>query len=392
VYAARRLSDDTEWAVKIVRRELSAEHRMALRARAGQSGQVSHPGVLPVIEIGDRDGLTWLVMPRVYGLDLRRLLLVDGPLPPREAAELIGDVADAVTAVHDAGLVHRDIKPANVLVRTNTIRRGVVLTDLGIAAPLPGTEAGDSLFSVHTATGELDWADTKPGDDRVSPVPAGAGTLAYMPPEQWRGESTTIHGDVYSLGGTLYTALTGRRPFEQSTLAALAYAISTLEPPRPSEFGVPPAFDWVVATALAKNPAERFPDVPAFSAALRDAAAGRLPEKRGPWRGLRSRWLIGAGLVLMLGLLAAVLWWTNARPAARLAPTGSTAVVNVAVCAPDLTLWDRPGGGGHVVRTLTLGDRVAIDRGNDRNGWSYAVTSDGASGWVLNHFLEGSCH
>jgi serine/threonine protein kinase len=363
VHAARRLSDDTRWAVKLL---LDSEHGGLLRAEARKAGQVRHPGVLRIHEVGERDGLTWLVMPLIEGPDLSRL----GPLSPAEATDLICQVAEALSAVHAAGLLHRDVKPANILVEGGR----ALLADLGLAAPLPAEEV-DCLFSVQTGTADVDWTT---GNDEP---PAGVGTLAYMSPEQWRGEPATERSDIYALGGTLYTALTGKKPFNQSSLPALAYAVGSSQPPKPSTFGVPTAFDTVIATAMAKNPTDRYPTAAQFATALRNAAAGRSPVSRP-----RRRWLWTAA-VAVVALLAAggILLWS---PAGR--TTGTENVTRV-VCARTMTLRDHPGTGGRTLRVLPHGEQVTIDRSQDQGAWSFARVGNGQTGWVLNQFLRASC-
>jgi serine/threonine protein kinase len=369
VYAARREADDAEVAVKVLRPDLGAAHRDLLRTEARRAARVQHPGVLPVLESGDEDGVAWLVLPKVDGLDLRALLERRGPLSPAEAVAVVGQVAEAVAAVHAAGLVHRDIKPANVLVRNDST---VLLADLGIAVPLPEAEH-DSLFSHWSGepgSGELEWTDT--GAERA------AGTLAYMAPEQWRGDQATVASDVYALGGTLYAALTGRRPFEQTGLAALAFAVGSQDPKPPSAFGAPPAFDGVVATALAKRPEQRFPDAAAFSRALRRAAAGGPPDRQ-----LRAAVLAAIGVVVGLAVVAGAL----VLPYRPITPPAG--VVTRQVCAQHMTLRARPGSGGGVEQTLDNGETLRIDRSRDDGAWSFATTPDGHTGWVLSQYL---CH
>ncbi|MBB5896105.1 serine/threonine-protein kinase [Kutzneria kofuensis] len=342
VYAARSTSDGSEWAVKVV----PASRGVRLRAEADR---VDHPGVVPVVAHGSHDGVVWFAMPLVHGSDLRERV----PLPPAEAADVLGQVAAAVTAVHDAGLVHRDIKPANVLLDGSH----ALVTDFGIAAPLPdaGTESAD-----------LSWTSTD--------EPDMTGTLAYMPPEQWRGDPPTVRGDVYALGATLFTAITGRLPYEQRSLPELAYAVTAEPPPRT---GGP--FDGVIAVAMAKDPADRYPSAAAFADAVRRAAAG---EKIRVPRSPNRRLLAAAGLLVLLVLAAALLWW----------PRDSDAqVVTRLVCAQDNHMSLRDSPAGKVQRHLQHGDRVVIDRSRDQGAWSFVHTDNGDSGWVLNQYLGDSC-
>jgi hypothetical protein len=305
VYAAQRLDDATEVAVKVLREEYAAPQvRRRLRDEARRAARVEHPGVVKVLDFGEQQELTWLVMELVDGPSLQEVLDQQGALPPALAAQLLAHAADALAAIHAAGLAHGDLKPANVLLprwlgpeATFDLSASVKLVDFGLSRPLPGEDVGLSLGS--------DWAHT--GSTAVERAPGG--TAAFMAPEQWRGEPVTARGDVYALGGTLYAALTGTRPFDQPSLPQLAYAVANTPPPVPSRLApaVPTTLDAVVARALAKDPADRYPDAASLAAAVRAATrepAGVPTSRPGRRRLLvRTAGRILSPAVLLLALL-----------------------------------------------------------------------------------------
>ena len=306
VYAAQRLDDLTTVAVKVLREEFAAPQvRRRVRDEARRADRIEHPGIVKVVEVGEHQELTWLVMELVDGPSLQEVLDRQGALPPALAAQLLARAADALTAIHAAGLAHGDLKPANLLLpgwpgpdATFDLSASIKLVDFGLSRPLPA--AGDVGLSLAS-----DWAHT--GSTAVERPPGG--TVAFMAPEQWRGEPVTARGDIYALGGTLYAALTGTRPFAEPSLPQLAYAVATAPPPVPSRLApaVPAALDAVVARALAKEPAQRYPDASALAAAIRAAArtSAATPVER-PRRGrrvLRTAGRILSPAVLLLALL-----------------------------------------------------------------------------------------
>jgi serine/threonine-protein kinase len=199
----------------------------------------------------------YLVMELVPGQPLSELLRADEPMDPDRAAELIAQAAEGIASAHALGIVHRDVKPANLLV---TPRGRVKITDFGIARAADG--------AALTQTGQV------------------IGTPAYLSPEQAEGKPATTASDVYALGVVLYECLAGRRPFQQDTPVATAIAHLRDEPP-PLPDTVPEDLRAMVATALAKDPQQRFGSMAALAEALRGgslavpgaAAAGAVPEQ-----------------------------------------------------------------------------------------------------------------
>jgi hypothetical protein len=286
---------------------------------------------------------------------------------------VVRQVADAVAALHAAGIVHRDLKPANVLLAGSAGELRARVTDFGLAAAVATV---DSTLGAGSLPQE-DWLRSL---DLTADEPAElAGTVTYMAPEQWRGERATPRTDVYALGGLLHATLTGRRPYPQRTLTELALAVAVEPPPAPSRSGAPAAFDDVVRRAMAKDPAQRFADVPEFVAALTAAARGR---RTAPATTTR-RWWIAAGVALLVALAAA-----GGYALLRPAPT-PPAPVTRSECAESATLRDQPAG--RDIGQLHHGDVVTLDHHRDSGAWSYVRTADGRTGWTLNQYLRTQC-
>src|SRR3954447_24562747 len=257
VYRARELDLDRVVAVKVIAPELleDADIRARFLREARAAASIEHPNVIPVHAAGERDGVAYLVMRFVEGDDLRTLVRRDGPPSASHAADVIGDIGEALDAIHRAGLVHRDVKPANVLVD----RRGhVYLSDFGLAKQVL-SHAG----STATASGQ--WV----------------GTLDYIAPEQIRGGAVDARADVYALGGLLHFLLTGHVPFERDADEAKLWAQLSDPPPVPSEQRpeLPRALDAVVARAMAKLPEDRCLSAGDLGRAVRAAVTGEAPSQ-----------------------------------------------------------------------------------------------------------------
>jgi hypothetical protein len=247
IYRGTDLRLDRPVAIKLIAAERASDSgfRQRFEREARLTASIDHPNVIPVYAAGEEDGHLYLVMRYVSGSDLQALLKKEGRLAPKRAARVVEQVAEALDAAHSAGLVHRDIKPANVLLAGDH----VYLSDFGLTR----AESGADI----TETGE--WL----------------GTVDFMSPEHLRGERTSARSDVYSVGCLLYCCLIGRPPFQRTTGAATILAHLDDPPPRASDTeGVPAAFDAVIARALAKDPAERYPSAGDLGRAAHAAAAG----------------------------------------------------------------------------------------------------------------------
>ncbi|HEX3491355.1 MAG TPA: protein kinase [Streptosporangiaceae bacterium] len=254
VYRAEQRSLARVVALKVIRPDISqsADYRNRFLREARLAAAVDHPHVVSVFDVGEQAGRLYLTMQWVDGQNLRNLLDQQRRLAPDRTALIGTQLAGALQAVHEAGLVHRDVKPSNVLMRDIGGRDHAYLTDFGIAK-MPGVQ--DDL----TRTG---WS---------------VGTPGYLSPEQIRGERPGPYSDLYALGCVLFEALTGRRPFGGENDLVMQWA--HLNNPRPAVSVVGPdlgpRYDEFFARALAVNPGERFPSGRAFAEALQAAHAGR---------------------------------------------------------------------------------------------------------------------
>jgi Protein kinase domain/AAA ATPase domain len=238
VYRVVNVSLDRIEALKVIASELSAdeEFRERFRREMRLAASLEHPNVVAVHHAGESDGLLFLAMEYVPGIDLSRILKSEGRLAPGRAVRILEQLAAALQAAHVKGLVHRDVKPANVLVISKDGRDEVKLADFGLTTSFHSKED-------LTRTGTV------------------LGTFDYMAPEQFEGTAIDGRADVYALGCVLYEMLTGQPPFPRPSAAAVLYAHVFNEPPAPHSQcpDVPVAFDAVVSRALAKSRDARYP-------------------------------------------------------------------------------------------------------------------------------------
>jgi serine/threonine-protein kinase len=249
VYRALDPALEREVAVKVLPASLAtdAEYVRRFRDEARQVASLHHSHIVPIYAVGEERGHSYYVMPVLQG-SLRDLLRQQGHLSSDEAIRLTQQVASALGAAHELGLVHRDVKPANILLDTDG---NALLTDFGIArrvATQRGGEDGPTLASTGL------------------PV----GTPQYMAPEQLRGEHLDQRTAVYALGAVLYELLTGVAPHvADSPFEVAALALSApIVPPTQRNPQVWPELEQVALKALAREATNRYPDMQSFSAAL----------------------------------------------------------------------------------------------------------------------------
>jgi eukaryotic-like serine/threonine-protein kinase len=237
---------DREVAVKLLRPQFSADPGFAARFKqeARSAGGLSHPNIVGVYDYGTdgADGDQYIVMELIDGSDLSAILRDRGSLSVTDAVRVAIGVASALEVAHRKGIVHRDVKPGNVLI---TDGGDVKVTDFGIARAVSEasmTVTGTTLGSVH-----------------------------YFSPEQARGDEVTGASDVYALAIVLFEMLTGRRPFEGDSAAAVALKRLNEDAPTPTAIGhpVPPGLEAILMRALSRDAGARFPDAGAFAEALR---------------------------------------------------------------------------------------------------------------------------
>jgi tRNA A-37 threonylcarbamoyl transferase component Bud32 len=229
VWKARDTVLDRTVAVKVMRPDMVDEPVFAQRFReeAVLTAGLSHHNIATLYDYGTHESIAYLVMEFVEGRSLSATIRESGPLEPDRVRSILAQVALALAAAHDAGVVHRDVKPANVLLTTDGT---VKLTDFGIAR---ATDA-----SGLTRTGET------------------LGTPHYLSPEQALGRAATSASDLYALGVVGHELLTGRRPFDKDTPIATALAhVSEPMPTLPSS--IPSDLIAVITRCLAKEPGDR---------------------------------------------------------------------------------------------------------------------------------------
>ena len=206
VYRATQLSLGRPVALKLIAPEHAADDgfRERFQRESRMAAAIDHPNVIPVYEAGEEDGRLYLVMRWVAGTDLHRLLRAEGKIDPLRAAEIVNQVAGALDAAHQAGLIHRDVKPANVLLSGEH----AYLADFGL-----------TRFA---------------GADTLTTAGHFLGTVDYMAPEQFHPGPNDARADVYALGCVLFAALTGAPPFLRETVPATMLAHLHDKPPRAS--------------------------------------------------------------------------------------------------------------------------------------------------------------
>jgi serine/threonine-protein kinase len=270
----------------------SADELERFRLEAQAAAGLTHPGIVPIFEAGDCQGLPYFSMGLVEGLSLAERIL-QGPMAPVEAVRLIRKVVDAVAYAHSHGVIHRDLKPANILLaQGDRSLEGCQpqITDFGLAKRI-GVE------SDLTSTGQV------------------LGTPSYMPPEQAAGKVHEVGeaADIYALGAILYAMLTGRPPFVAGSTLEVLLQVLESDPPsmRTIVDGVPRELDAICQKCLEKSPANRYLSAAALGEDLDRFLRHEPPEARQatPWQFVR-RWvrrqpvlawhLIGIAVVLVL--------------------------------------------------------------------------------------------
>ncbi|HET9039047.1 MAG TPA: protein kinase, partial [Gemmatimonadales bacterium] len=299
VYLARDLRHSRPVAIKVVRPELSGADGIARFLREIElAAGLQHPHILPVFDSGAVDdgsgGKTpYFVMPFVQGETLRARLGRDRQLPVEDAITLATEVADALAYAHANGVVHRDIKPENILLSGGH----AVVADFGVAKAL--------------ATGQRSEAPAAGDPSALTQVGFAIGTPNYMAPEQATGrDEVDARADQYSLGCVLYEMLAGAAPFAGGT--AQSVVARNMTAPRPHvgkvRREVPDPLEDVIIRAMAIDPADRFPDMAALAAALRQSRESARPRRK-------TVMAVIAAAAIAAGAAGAVAWFAT-RPTA----------------------------------------------------------------------------
>ena len=330
VYAAEDLKLGRRVALKFLPDELNknpqALERFRREARAASA--LNHPNICTIHDIEEHEGRNFLVMELLEGEDLKQRIATK-PMSFETLLEIGIQIADALDAAHRRGIVHRDIKPANIFI---THRGQAKLMDFGLAKLSPAGGGSESTFA------SLDGATTK---DALTSPGVAMGTVAYMSPEQARGEELDARTDLFSFGTVLYEMATGRVAYSGATSAVIFHAILERTPPKPSEVNraLPARFDEIVAKALEKDRFLRYQSAAEIGADLkrlkRDADSSRVsaaaPIASAETVEQKPR---GSRAGLYLGLvgaiaLAAAIGWHEMRRSKLETPAPTAAMVSI---------------------------------------------------------------
>jgi serine/threonine-protein kinase len=350
---------DRNVALKVLHQHYTddEEYLERFRREARSVAQLSHPGIVTVIDRGEADGRQFIVFEFVDGENLKELVEREGPLPVDDALELAAAIARALAFAHSQGLVHRDVKPQNVLLNGDGLPK---VTDFGIARSL-----------------EIEHGVTQTG--------TVLGTSNYIAPEQASGERVDARTDVYSLGVVLFELLTGEVPFEGENFVAVALKHINEAPPSVLDRrgDVSPRVAALIDRALAKDPRRRFASMDEFANELEAARAAPtagdpgatmvIPPNRPP-RAPRTPspfpLLIGLLALLALGVIAAAaIAIHNGHGLGIVAVDKSKKNAGKAVALTAAGSYDPFGGGSE----------HAADIGK-------AVDHDPATAWTTEHY------
>ena len=245
-------------ALKILPPDLAfrSDTRERFMREAETAARLSHPNIVPIFSVDERDGLAWFVMAIVEGQNVGERVRAQGTLPFADARRLLREVADALAYAHERGVVHRDIKPDNILIDGQTSR--ALVTDFGIARA------------------------TTEGESRLTATGTAIGTPAYMSPEQCAGDRELDgRSDLYSLGAVAYYAITGQPPFDGPSTPVIMMK-QVAEQPAPMSrhrSGIPADLDAIVMRLLEKDPADRVASGSELIAALDSGNVGPVRHK-----------------------------------------------------------------------------------------------------------------
>jgi len=311
VWKARDTRLERTVAIKVLPQHLSnsPESRQRFEREAKTISQLSHPHICALYDVGNQDGVEYLVMEYLEGQTLAERL-ARGALPLDQVLRYGIEIADALDKAHRQGIVHRDLKPSNVMLT----KSGVKLLDFGLAKAVTSARPLDAAGREQAAASQHPMADNQMSalPTEMSPLTQEGtilGTFQYMAPEQLEGKEADARTDIFAFGAVLYEMATGRKAFSGTSQASLISSILTSDPPAISvtQPMSPPALDRVVKTCLAKDPEERWQSAHDVGAELRWIAeagsrAGTEPRAVAGRRQARIAWAVAAVLAAALAL------------------------------------------------------------------------------------------
>ncbi len=311
VYKARDQELNRLVALKVIRPELARNAAIVDRFKQELrlSHLVTHTNVIRMYDLGEDTGMRFITMEFVEGRDLRSIIEQHGKLPPAEAVAILQQICRALEAAHAVGILHRDLKPQNIMQDSHG---RIVVMDFGLARTIEG--------------------------DGMTQSGAMVGTMEYMSPEQALGKDLDQRSDIFALGLICYEMLTGNMPFRaESALASLIKrtqeraAAVTVHDPR-----IPGALSGIVSKCLERDVAQRYTHI---GEVLRDlqawegrrTAAGKSPARGAASSGLRRRWLLIAGSVLLVFALAVTGIFVARRPGLHSTARPATPAISLAI-------------------------------------------------------------
>jgi tetratricopeptide (TPR) repeat protein/tRNA A-37 threonylcarbamoyl transferase component Bud32 len=360
VYLAQDTKLDRQVAVKFLPEALytDAKARERFLREAKAAAALDHPFICKVYEAGESQGRSFIVMEYVEGSSLRDRI-AEGPFAPADALRAVLEVCEALEAAHAKGIVHRDLKPSNLMC---TPQGHIKVMDFGLAKHVVSEQAeAAALTASRTMTAD-------PARQSITTPGVVVGTIAYMSPEQARGEPVDARTDIFSLGVVLAEMLSGKHPFEKPTPVETLTSVLRDSPPpvhvKPKVLD--PDLARILNRAMAKEASARYPKIEEMAADVRKLLADVEPRGGIGLRGWKAKALAIGGGTLVLALAAVIIF----RPGRESAPPAGPKPVKVLIADFENRTGD-PIFDGSLEQTFAIGLEGApfitlYDRGQAR--------------------------